>query len=263
MSKEIKRKISESHKGKKLSEEHKRKLSLSHVGKIGFWLGKKRSKEDRIKMGLSKIGKKFSPERIEKMRFKSLGNKSRTGQKRSKEEIRKMILKNIGQKRSEETKRKMSLSQKGKPHPWHSGKKHHGWGKKMSEDQRKKISESLKGRIPWNKGIPYLKIKGESHPNWKGGVSPENKKIRMSLDLKLWRDSVFTRDGYTCQKYGIKGVKFNAHHIQNFAKYPELRFAIDNGITLSDKAHKEFHKKYGRSNNTRGQLQEFLNQKNV
>jgi len=49
-----------------------------------------------------------------------------------------------------------------------------------------------------------------------------------------------------------------AHHIQNFAQFPELRFAIDNGITLSKQAHNEFHKRYGRKNNNREQLDEFL-----
>jgi len=33
---------------------------------------------------------------------------------------------------------------------------------------------------------------------------------------------------------------------------------IDNGITLSEKAHREFHKKYGIKNNTNEQLEEFL-----
>jgi len=76
--------------------------------------------------------------------------------------------------------------------------------------------------------------------------------------MKLWKDSVFARDGYTDQKTGIKGGKLVAHHIQNFAQYPELRLAIDNGITLSIKSHREFHKIYGRKNNTKEQLEEFL-----
>jgi hypothetical protein len=47
----------------------------------------------------------------------------------------------------------------------------------------------------------------------------------------------------------------------NFAEFPELRTSIENGITLSEKAHKEFHKKYGFRNNTKEQLQEFLTNK--
>ena len=80
----------------------------------------------------------------------------------------------------------------------------------------------------------------------------------MSIDFRLWREAVFARDNWICQKYGLRGGKLHPHHIQNFAQYPELRFAIDNGITLSEKAHKEFHKKYGIKNNTKGQLEEFL-----
>jgi len=42
-----------------------------------------------------------------------------------------------------------------------------------------------------------------------------------------------------------------------------LRFAIDNGITLSEQSHKEFHKIYGKENNTKKQLKEFLNLESV
>jgi hypothetical protein len=99
---------------------------------------------------------------------------------------------------------------------------------------------------------------GEKHWNYKGGITPENVKIRTSVEMILWRQSVFARDNWTCQKYGIKGGKLHSHHIQNFSSHPELRFAIDNGITLSEKAHKEFHKKYGIKNNTREQLEDFM-----
>ena len=108
------------------------------------------------------------------------------------------------------------------------------------------------------KGKKRPKILGKNNPNWRGGTTPENIKIRTSIEYRLWREAIFARDNWICQKTGIKGGKLNPHHIKNFSKYPELRFAIDNGITLSEKAHKEFHKKYGIKNNTREQLIEFL-----
>ena len=38
--------------------------------------------------------------------------------------------------------------------------------------------------------------------------------------------------------------------IKNFAPTSELRFAIDNGITLNDKAHREISQKCGMIDNT-------------
>jgi len=148
-----------------------------------------------------------------------------------------------------------------------------------------------KGNIPWNKGIksPYVvwnkgtakpkvkvlreqwlknlslshigKMKRELNHNWKGGVTPEHNKIRRSVEYKLWVNAVYARDGYTCQKTGVRGGKLVAHHILNFSSHKELRFAIDNGITLSKEAHEEFHKIYGKKNNSREQLEEFLGRK--
>lgn len=117
-------------------------------------------------------------------------------------------------------------------------------GKKTLKETRIKQSEALRGE--------------KSHL-YKGGITPINLQIRASIEFRLWREANFARDNWTCQKYGTRGGKLVAHHIQNFADFPELRFAIDNGITLSDKAHKEFHKKYGTKNNTKEQLEEFLN----
>lgn len=104
-------------------------------------------------------------------------------------------------------------------------------------------------------------MNGIYSPIWKGGFTQENIKIRQSVNGRFWRKSVFQRDNFTCQKSGKKGGGLEAHHINNFADFPELRFAIDNGITFSIEVHKEFHKKYGFKNNTREQLEEFLNQK--
>jgi len=103
--------------------------------------------------------------------------------------------------------------------------------------------------------------KGVLNYSYKGGISKEDNKFRNSLEYRRWRDSVYARDDYTCQKYKIKNGKLVAHHIESFHAKPELRLDINNGITLSKIAHKEFHTKYGLRNNTREQLVEFLGQK--
>lgn len=95
------------------------------------------------------------------------------------------------------------------------------------------------------------------------GKRTDNKKARQSVEFRLWREAVFARDNWTCQKTGAKGGTLHPHHILNFAEYPELRFNVDNGVTLSEKAHKEFHNKYGQRNNTKAQLLEFISNKAV
>ena len=128
----------------------------------------------------------------------------------------------------------------------HLGKSPANKGKKMSEEQKEKLSKIKTGKT------------GILSNAWKGGLTSKNTLIRSSLEGKLWKKSVFTRDNFTCQKTGQRGGKLEAHHINNFSEFVELRFAIDNGITLSESAHKEFHKIYGKKNNTKAQIDEFL-----
>lgn len=94
---------------------------------------------------------------------------------------------------------------------------------------------------------------------WKGGITSENHRIRGCAEVRLWREAVFARDNWTCQKTGVRTGGLNAHHIQNFSSCKNLRTLIENGITLSKRIHEEFHKMYGYKNNTREQLNEFLN----
>jgi len=84
--------------------------------------------------------------------------------------------------------------------------------------------------------------KPEQNGNWKGGITPLNKRIRSSEIFKKWREKVFKRDNYICQECGIKsqkGIKviLHAHHIKPFAKFTKLRFEINNGLTLCKKCH--------------------------
>lgn len=113
-SEEVRKKISESNKGRKLSKEHKKKLSKSHKGKI-------LSEETKKKMSESHKGKSFSEEHRKKI-----------------SELHK------GKKHSEETKKKISKSKKGQI-PWMKGKI-------QSEESRIKQSCSMQdiNRKEWN-----------------------------------------------------------------------------------------------------------------
>ena len=74
-----------------------------------------------------------------------------------------------------------------------------------------------------------------------------------------WHNSVYERNGYTCQKCGDdKGGNLNAHHIESYNSSPELRTEVSNGITLCEDCHKDFHHQYGYGDNTRAQLVGFL-----
>lgn len=170
----------------------------------------------------------------------------------TKKKISKGIKKAIKEKRffTKEHRRKISESKKGANNPW--------FGKHLPIEARKKMSEVRKGRPPWNKGKKWPEKSGKNAPGWKGGVSTENELVRHSIESRLWREAVFARDNWTCQKCEVKGGTLHPHHIKNFSSWIELRFAIDNGITLCKKSHKQFHKKYGQRNNTREQLEEFL-----
>jgi hypothetical protein len=160
-----------------------------------------------------------------------------------------------------ETRKKISIASKGKI-TWNKGKK---TGPRPEETKRK-ISKAQFG-IPRKKHSIKTRMnmsklhRGSECNFWKGGITPINKIIRTSIEFRIWRESVFTLQNFTCQKYGIRGGDLEAHHIQNFSQFPELRFAIDNGITFSKKVHQEFHKIYGNRNNTLQQVEEFIGRK--
>lgn len=62
-----------------------------------------------------------------------------------------------------------------------------------------------------------------------------------SWEYSEWRTKVFGRDNYVCQVCKQNGY-LEAHHIKSWLKYPELRYVVENGITLCKKHHKLIHK---------------------
>jgi 5-methylcytosine-specific restriction endonuclease McrA len=78
---------------------------------------------------------------------------------------------------------------------------------------------------------------GALNPRWRGGITPENQKIRASKAYAVWRWVVFERDNYTCVHCGQRGGELHADHIKPFATHPDLRLVIENGRTLCFACH--------------------------
>lgn len=97
------------------------------------------------------------------------------------------------------------------------------------------------GRAAVHNGRIYTTDKNGKFP-WE---KPKNVQ-RKTPQYAEWRTAVFERDGYRCAICGEVGGRLNAHHIKPFAKYPDLRLDIDNGITLCEKCHKEVHRRKSR-----------------
>lgn len=119
--------------------------------------------------------------------------------------------------------------------PWNKGKSDYAkelgfgkWmsGKKQSVETRLKKSQSAKKIVAEGKHNFYI-----------DGRTPIRKSMRRSVDYKLWREAVFARDNWTCQECKMRGNRLEAHHIKSFALFPELRFAIDNGVTVCTPCH--------------------------
>lgn len=110
---------------------------------------------------------------------------------------------------------------------------------------------------------------GENNSNWKGGITPKLLSERTSSSYEIWRDAVYKKDWYTCQCCGqSSNIEKNAHHIINFAENDDLKYDIQNGITLCAPCHHikykgSFHNIYGTRNNTPQQLEEYINFKRM
>lgn len=72
-----------------------------------------------------------------------------------------------------------------------------------------------------------------------------------------WSAAVKRRDHFTCQICERRGEKLNAHHIYAYNRYKDLRYDLDNGITLCETCHKDFHQIYENGDNTAEQFEEY------
>jgi len=95
------------------------------------------------------------------------------------------------------------------------------------------VKEQIKNNLPPT-GHFGESVKDKYHNK---GLVLINMRGRDSNEYREWRHQIFMIDDWTCQECGERGGDLNVHHIKSFAKYPDLRLDIDNGITLCHNCH--------------------------
>lgn len=150
-------------------------------------------------------------------------------------------------------------------------------GKKLKEETRIKLSLSHKGDRPWRLGKSNSKIIGKKHWNWKGGFPKcieckkkltnynikrcrncdskfktgernwkwikdrtklAKKQIRNDPAYREWRKNVWVRDKYKCRIGNLDcSGRIQSHHILPWRDFLELRYEVNNGITLCQFHH--------------------------
>ena len=215
---------------------------------LRYWLGKKRVITEKWRQGINRntglFKKGFIP-----------WNKNKKGE---------YHLWPNGRVVSQKTKDKISLANKGKT-AWNKGLKN--WmseegrkrmieskvGKKMSEEQKKKRQKRvninclncevniettpffIKRTKFCSPKCQYTYCKGSKHYNW----NPDRRKVEgnkrtlIDLDYRIWARSVKKRDNWQCKINNNEcSGRLEAHHILPWSKFPELRYNLNNGITL-------------------------------
>jgi hypothetical protein len=153
----------------------------------------------------------------------------------------------LNKKDSIETKKKKSLAK---------------LGISKSEEHKEKLRIARLGQKHTIETIENMKKyrTGKNNSNWKEGITPLNKQIRSSLNMKLWIINIFKRDNFTCQKCKNKGVILRSHHIKTFAsiiKQYNIKtleeallcnelWNLENGITYCESCHEKLKKKGGK-----------------
>ena len=103
---------------------------------------------------------------------------------------------------------------------------------------------------------------GENHWNYNSDLTEEEREERASdrrnnSNFKRWSKKVKEQANYICDCCGKQGYNLHSHHLNGWNKFKEQRYDLENGVCLCESCHKEFHKLYGKGDNTKEQYIEF------
>ena len=77
-----------------------------------------------------------------------------------------------------------------------------------------------------------------------------------------WKEGVMQQNHFRCFVTGEKNKNLlTCHHLNSWDSYPEQRYDISNGVTITKEIHKAFHKEYGAGKNTKEQFEKFLQER--
>jgi predicted restriction endonuclease len=117
----------------------------------------------------------------------------------------------------------------------------HWLGRKHSDETKKKMSLAQKGKNTWSKGKSLPHMRGENSGTWikdRSKVVGRHNRILHDSDYKVWRRNVYERDSFKCKITNEEcSGRIEAHHILGWAENKELRYNINNGITLCHAHH--------------------------
>lgn len=134
-------------------------------------------------------------------------------------------------------------------------------GEQLQVVYRVYYTHNHNGKYYCNKCSSKIFMTGEKHWKWNPNrteAERQNRKNGNKALINEWRKKVYQRDDFICQHcYKENEHDLVAHHLDGFDKFEEKRYDVNNGITLCEQCHKNFHHIYGYGNNTKEQFLEF------
>lgn len=115
-----------------------------------------------------------------------------------------------------------------------------GNGKRSKYCSRDCANKALLGKPGFWTGKKRENMSGPNNPRWVKDRTKLVKSEKKHLDslYRKWMFAVKNRDGWKCKISNSDcSGRLEAHHILRWSEYPELRYEINNGITLCHAHH--------------------------